>query len=356
MRERIVDVDVVNVDVHDHDPDPSHSVRSRGHPSRRCARRTGPLGFHAEDSNMEADALTALSRRIAALVAERSPHVVRVDGRHRGPASGIVWSQDGLVVTTHHALQRDEEIEVGLPSGESAEAEVVGRDPSTDLVLLRVRATGLAAAPWSDEAPAAGELALALSRPGRSPRAALGLVARVAGEYRGAGGGRIDRYLETSLDLAPGLSGSLVVGAAGAPLGVATAGLVRGAVMIVPAATLRRVVGALAAHGTVRRGFLGVSTFPVRLGAALGAQAGQGGALLVSGVEPESPAARAGLLLGDALLALAGERVSEPGDLLPLLEEERIGQPLAVRLLRAGEVRELTVTVGARGGRARERP
>src|SRR6266540_5055342 len=92
---------------------------------------------------METDALTALSRRTAALVAERSPHVVRVDGRHRGPASGIVWSQDGLVVTTHHALQRDEEIEVGLPSGESAEAEVVGRDPSTDLVLLRVRATGL---------------------------------------------------------------------------------------------------------------------------------------------------------------------------------------------------------------------
>jgi S1-C subfamily serine protease len=116
------------------------------------------------------------------------------------------------------------------------------------------------------------------------------------------------------------------------------------------------VVRALAAHGGVRRGFLGVATFPVRLPAAVGTAAGQAGALLVSAVEPDSPAARAGLLLGDALLALGGVPVTEPGDLLPLLEEERIGEPLAVRFVRAGEVREATVTVGARGERARGRP
>ncbi len=305
---------------------------------------------------MEPDLLSSLSRRTAALVAGCAQHVVRVDGRHRGPASGVLWSEDGLVVTAHHALERDEELEVGLPSGDSAPAELVGRDPTTDLALLRVSATGLARASWSDEAPEAGELALAVSRPGLRPRAALALVARVAGEYRASGGGRIDRYLETSLDLAPGLSGALVVSAAGGGLGIATAGLVRGAVMIVPPATLRRVVGVLAAHGTVRRGYLGVATFPVRVGAELAPRAGQAGALLVSAVEPESPAARAGLLLGDALLALGDARVSEPGDLLPLLEEERIGQPLPVRLLRGGEVRELTVTLGTRGERARGRP
>ncbi len=304
---------------------------------------------------MESDALAALSRRTAALVAERSPHVVRVDGRPRGPASGVVWSPDGLVVTTHHAVERDEELEVGLPSGESAPAELVGRDPTTDLALLRVSATGLPAVEWSDGAPAAGELVLAISRPGRSPRAALGLVARAAGEYRAAGGGRIDRWLETSLDLVPGLSGALAAGASGTALGLVTAGLVRGAAMIVPPATLRRVVGALAARGSVRRGFLGVATFPVRLG-ALAAQAGQPAALLVSGVEPESPAARAGVQLGDALLSLGGERVLEPGDLLPLLEEERIGLPLPVRLVRAGEVRELTITLGVRGERPGRRP
>jgi S1-C subfamily serine protease len=125
--------------------------------------------------------------------------------------------------------------------------------------------------------------------------------------------------------------------------------------MIVPPATLRRVTAALVAHGAVRRGFLGVTTLPVRLGAAA-AQAGQPGALLVSAVEPDSPAHRAGLLLGDVLLALGGEPVRHAGDLLPLLEENRIGQPVPVRLLRAGEVREVSVTVGARGGRAGRRP
>jgi len=305
---------------------------------------------------METDALTALSRRIAALVAERSVHVVRVEGRRRGPAAGVVWSADGLVVTSSHAVERDEEIEVGLPSGDSADAEVVGRDHTTDLALLRVRATSLSPAEWSDGDAAAGEIVLALSRPGRSPRAALGLLARAAGEYRAGGGGRIERWLETSLDLTPGLSGSLAIGASGAALGLATAGLVRGAVMIVPPTTLRRVVRSLAAHGGIRRGFLGVATFPVRLPAALEAEAGESGALLVSAVEPESPAARAGLLLGDAILALGGVRVTEPGDLLPLLEEDRIGEPLVVRLVRAGEARELTVTVGVRGEPARRRP
>ena len=301
---------------------------------------------------MEADPLVALSRRISQLVSERAPHVVRVEGRRRGPGSGVVWSADGLVLTAHHVVERDEELEVGLPSGESAAAELVGRDPTTDLALLRIRAGGLAAAPWSDEVPAAGDLVLALTRPGRSPRVSLGTIARTAGEFRCDGGGRVDRWIEASLDLAPGLSGSLVLGASGAPVGVASAGVVRGAVLVVPPATLRRVVGSLLAHGAVRRGFLGVTTLPVRLPTAAAGRAGQPGGLLVSAVEEGSPADRAGLLLGDALLALGGAPVTHAGDLLPLLEEERIGQPLPIRLLRAGEVRELTVTVGVRGERS----
>jgi S1-C subfamily serine protease len=302
---------------------------------------------------MTADPLATLSRRTAALVAERSPHVVRVEGRRRGPGSGVVWSPDGLVVTANHVVERDEELEVGLADGASIAAELVGRDPSTDLALLKMAASGLAPPPWSDEPPAPGELVIALSRPGRSPRAALGFLARAAGEFRAAGGGKIDRWLETSLDLAPGLSGGLAVGASGAAAGLATAGLVRGAVLIVPPATLRRVTAALLAHGGVRRGFLGVTTFPVRLGTAAAARAGQPGALLVSAVEEGSPADRAGVLLGDALLSLDGAPVRHAGDLLPLLEEERIGQPLPVRLLRAGEVREVPITVGARGAPGR---
>jgi S1-C subfamily serine protease len=301
---------------------------------------------------MEPDLLSALSRRTAALVSDAAAHVVRVDGRRRGPATGVVWSSDGLVVTAHHAVERDEELEIGLPSGETVPAELVGRDPTTDLALLRARASGLAAAPWADETPAAGELVLAVSRPGVRPRASLGLVARTAGEFRAAGGGRIDQWIEVALDIAPGLSGSPAVGAAGAPVGLVSAGLVRGTLLVVPPATLRRVTGALLAHGGVRRGFLGVTTLPVRLPPPAAARAGQESALLVSAVEDGSPADRAGLLLGDALLSVAGAPLAHAGDLLALLEEERIGQTLTARLVRAGELRELPVTVGARGDRA----
>lgn len=298
------------------------------------------------------DALVALSRRTAALVAERAVHVVRVEGRRRGPASGVVWSADGLVVAAHHAVERDEELEVGLPSGETAPAEVVGRDPTTDLALVRARATGLSPAPWAEaDALAAGEIVLSIARPGRSPRASIALLARAAGEYRAAGGGRVDRFLETTLEPHPGLSGALVVGASGEAVGIATSGLVRGSAMIVPVATLRRVVRALAAHGGIRRGYLGLATFPVRLPPPIATAEGRGGALLVSFVEPESPAARAGLLQGDVLLAVGGAPVAEPGDLLPALEEDRIGEPLAARLVRAGEVREVAITVAARGSR-----
>jgi S1-C subfamily serine protease len=300
---------------------------------------------------MANDLLSQLSSRIAALGADGATHVLRVEGRRRAPASGVAWSTDGLVVTAHHALGRDEEVRVGLPSGDEAPAELVGRDPTTDVAVLRVRGAALAPAPLLEEPSlAAGQLVVGISRPGRSPRVALGALARVAGEFRAAGGGRIDRFLETTLDLHRGLSGGLVLGPDGAAVGIATSALVRGAAMAIPAKTLRRVVKALLAHGEIRRGYLGIATYPVPLPTALRDATGEEVALLVSRVEPESPAARAGILLGDAILSVGGEAMQDPGALLALLGEERIGDTVAVRVLRAGEVRDLAVTVGARGG------
>lgn len=301
---------------------------------------------------MQPDLLTQLSTRIAALGAEGAAHVVRVEGRRRSPASGVAWSADGVVVAPHHALPRDEEVEVGLPSGETAPAELVGRDPTTDLAVLRVRGASLVAATFAEPTEVtAGELVVGVARPGRSPRVGLGVLARAAGEFRAGGGGRVDRFLETTLALHAGVSGALVIRADGTALGVASSGLVRGAVMAIPASTLRRVVKALLAHGQIRRGYLGLATYPVPLPPALRAATGEEVALLVSRVEPESPAARAGILLGDALLSVGGEVMQDPGELLALLGEERIGDTVPVRLLRAGEVRDLAVTVGARGER-----
>ena len=303
---------------------------------------------------MQPDLLVQLSTRLAALSADAAQHVVRVDGRRHASSSGVVWSADGVVVTAHHTLERDEDVSVALPSGESAPAEVVGRDPTTDIALLRVTAPALSPATWADAAGvAAGQLVVGISRPGRSARVALGVVSRSAGEFRAHRGGKVDRFVETSLPLHPGVSGSLVVAADGAALGVATAGLVRGAAMVLPPATLRRVVKALLTHGEVRRGYLGLATLPVPLPAAVRAATGEHVGLLVTRVDPDSPAARAGIQLGDALLSFGDETLRDPGALLTLLAEDRIGDTVRMKLLRAGEARDVEVTIGARGAGGR---
>jgi S1-C subfamily serine protease len=176
-------------------------------------------------------------------------------------------------------------------------------------------------------------------------------VARSAGEYRAFRGGRIDRYLETSLDLHPGLSGALALAPGGAALGLVTTGLVRGAAMVVPQMTLRRVVKSLLAHGEIRRGYLGIATHPVVLPPEAQARTGEELALLVARVEPDSPAARAGILLGDAILAVGAERLQDPGELWALLAEDRIGEAVTLQVLRGGEPREVQVTVGTRPAR-----
>jgi S1-C subfamily serine protease len=291
--------------------------------------------------------IAELSESLAQQVEQAAPWVVRVEGRRGPPGSGVVFGADGLVVAASHAVEREEEIEVGLAGGETAAARLLGRDPALDLAVLQLPRGGLAAATWSDQEPRVGQLVLELSRPGRGPRAALGVVARVGPEWRTPAGGRVERYLELDLRLRPGYSGSLLVDAAGRGLGLCAGGLLRGAALALPPAALRRAVTAIAAHGGVRRGFLGVATLPVRLPPG----AGQEAALLLTGVEPGSPAERAGLALGDALLAVEGQALRHAGELLPFLEEERIGTPLQARVWRSGALREVQVVVEERGRR-----
>src|SRR5512138_2895872 len=292
--------------------------------------------------------LGELSSAIATLATDGAGAVVRVEGRRGAPASGVAWSDHGLLVAPHHALEWDEDVEVGLPGGETVAASVVGRDATTDVALLRVGGARLRPPAFGDAAPVAGALVVGVSRPGRTHRAALGVVGRSAGAWRAPAGGKIDRYLETTLPWVPGMSGSLVLDASGAALGMATAGLLRGHAMVIPATTLRRVVEALVAHGHVPRGYLGLATFPVRLRAGGAQGAGEAGALLVTAVVEGSPAAKAGLMLGDALVTFGGEPVADPHALLAQLEPERIGAAVAVRLVRAGALHELTLTVGSR--------
>lgn len=295
------------------------------------------------------DAAAELSSRFATAVERAAPAVVRVEGRRGRPSSGAVFAAEGLVVTAHHALEWDEGIEVTLADGSRVPAAVAGRDPTTDLALLRVRANGLSPLQWSSpEAVKVGHLALAVSRPGRSARATLGIVTATGGPWRTPGGGLVDRYLESDVRLHSGFSGSVLVETSGGALGVNTSAVFRGAAVAIPQATVRRVVDALAAHGRVRRGYLGVGTMPVRLGPeqaqALGLEAG----LMLVSIQAGSPAHRAGLLMGDVLLAFDGHALTRPRDLLERLDEEAVGRTATLRVLRAAEVKDVAVTVGSR--------
>jgi S1-C subfamily serine protease len=293
--------------------------------------------------------LQSLSDELVATVEAASPAIVRVEGRRRMPATGIVWSAEGLIVTAHHVVTRDNKIEVGLPGDTTASADLVGRDPTTDLAVLRVEAETLSPPQWtaSDDLQV-GQLVLALGRPGRTVQATLGVVSAVGKQWRTPAGGQIDRYLQTDVVMYPGFSGGPLVGAGGTFLGLNTSALLRGVSVTVPSNTLKTVVESLLTHGSVRRGYLGVGAQPVRLPDDLAGELDQETALLLVNVEAESPAAAGGLLMGDTIVAFDSEPVRHMDDLLALLSGDRIGRAVPVRIIRGGERREVEVTLGAR--------
>ena len=292
--------------------------------------------------------LAELSESLAQTVESAGPGIVRVEGRRRLPASGIVWSSDGIVVTANHIVKRDNKIVVGLPDGQAIEAELVGRDPSTDLAVLKVEATGLSPAGRVAKGLQVGHMVLALGRPGRTVQATLGIVSALGDSWRTGMGGQIDRYLQTDVVMYPGFSGGPLVDAGGQILGLNTSALLRGVSLTVPTATLERVTGALMTHGRLRRGYLGVSTQPVRLPPAVQEELGQETGLLVVSVEPDSPADLGGLVMGDAIVGLGGETVRHHDDLLAQLSGDSIGQKAPMQIVRGGEVRSVNVTIGER--------
>ena len=293
--------------------------------------------------------LSSLSQDLADIADQGGRSLVRVEARRRLPASGIVWSADGLIVTAHHVVRQDDTINVGLPGGQSVPATLVGRDPTTDLALLRAEATDLEPASWAapDELRV-GHMVLALGRPGRGVQATLGIVSALGDAWRTSAGGQLDRYLQTDLVMYPGFSGGPLVDPAGQVLGLNTSALLRGVSLTVPAPTVGRVVEMLQAHGRVRRGFLGVSTQPVRLPEEVAGQLGQETGLLLVSVNPTDPAGKAGLVLGDTIVGLDNERVRHIDDLSALLSADRVGTEVPVRILRGGQVQELSVVIGER--------
>jgi len=302
-----------------------------------------------------ANAAQDLSSALAQLVEKVGPSVVRVeDGRGR-PSTGVVWANaDGggsLIASASHSQEREDSLEVGLHDGSTVKASLVGLDNSTDVALLKVDQQ-LPVPAWADGSDLkVGNLVLLLGRPGKTARATLGIASAVGkDEWRTSAGGKVDRYVQADVARSPGFSGGPLVDMNGGLLGMYSSALARGAHAIVPTATLKRVLPALQQHGKVQRGFIGVGVYPVRLPDDVAKQVGgQEDGVVVVALQPGGPSEKAGLALGDVLLQLDGKAVSSPGELIGLLDPEKVGKTVTAKVSRQGTVRDVTITVAARG-------
>ena len=314
-----------------------------------------PAGPRTATSN--GATLRALSDDLAAAVERASRSVVAIHARPRIPASGIYW-RDGIVVATSHTIRRESDIRITLPNGSQARAQLVARDGGTDLAVLRLDQTpstdalAMPARAGSD-ALRVGSMVLAVGRPGAGSdgvSASLGVVSAVGDRWRTWSGGEIDRFVRLDLAIYDGFSGGALVDPQGQVLGINSSALARGTPLTIPIATVDRVVDALLTRGRVARAYLGVAMQPVELPPSFGGRESGGRArgVLVVMVEPNSPADRAGLLIGDVIVAAAGSSVGDPHDLAEQLGAERVGHELELTIVRGGERRGLAVTVGER--------
>lgn len=295
------------------------------------------------------DLLGAISGQMADAVARAAAAMVQVRGRVRQPASGVVYAAD-MVLTADHVLERDEDLSIETPDGRSLAAQLVGRDPASDLALLRVGELGLPIIAFATAPARVGQIVLAVGRPiSGGPMASLGIVSALGGPLRSRRGAVLEQFIQTDATPYPGFSGGPLADSQGAVVGLLTTGLAGGAALAVPAGLARQVADTLASNGYVRRGFLGISSQPVELPAGQRAGLSQSGGLLVVRVEPGSPAAAGGMILGDVLVTFDGQAIADTDDLQALLVGERVGKAVPARVIRGGSLADLTITVGQRG-------
>jgi S1-C subfamily serine protease len=287
--------------------------------------------------------LSNFSANLADLVERAGQSAIAIEARHRIGSSGFLW-KPGVIVTAEHAIRRDDDVPVILPDGSRASAQLAGRDPDTDIVVLRIDGVS---APALDTAPPlrSGEIVLAVGRHAPGVLAAMGIVSTAAGPWKTWRGGQLDSLLRLDIGAYPRSSGSVVIDTQGRFAGMLTTGLTRTAPVAIPAATIDRIATELLAHGRVARGYLGVGLQPIPLPAAY--KRNQRSGVMVLSVEPDGPAEKGGILLGDIIVEIGGQPVTDTDDVQTALRGS-IARELPVVVFRSGQRTELRVTVGER--------
>jgi S1-C subfamily serine protease len=304
----------------------------------------------------QGNALAAFSDNLASVVERASRSIVTVAARPRQSATGILWKadQETIVLTADHVVEREDDITIGLPDGREVKAQLIGRDPSSDLAALRLSGVDLG----TENVPAetaeglhVGNLVLAIGRPSSAgPRVSFGAVSSIDGPRRTWHGGEIEGIIYADVTLYPGFSGGPLVDLSGRVVGLNSSHLTRQNSTALPIATLRRVATTLLTHGRVRRGYLGVGTQQVPLPEAMAQKAGltQQSGLLIVAVEAGSPAEKAGLLVGDVLVGIGETPVSDVDALRAQLGGDKLDQTVSLKILRGGEPRQVDVTISER--------
>ncbi|HYM22096.1 MAG TPA: PDZ domain-containing protein [Vicinamibacterales bacterium] len=296
---------------------------------------------------MTTDLLSSFSNQLADAVDAAAPSVVQVQGRRR-PASGLVYA-DNVVLTTVGALGRSEDgLHVRRGDGTVLDAELGAWDPTTNLAVLKVAGLGGKPIQPSATAPRVGHLALAVARSWSNVvTASAGIVAVIGGPLPTGRRRAIDQVIRTTAPMHDGFAGGAFIDTSGALVGVATAAAIRGTGVVIPAPIAWKTAATLVEHGQLKRGYLGIAGQPVELPEHQ-QSSDRRRALLVVGVTAGSPAAAAGVLVGDVLVDFDGQAVESPEDLLDLLLGDRVGRAVPVHLLRGGAARDVSVTVGER--------
>lgn len=293
--------------------------------------------------------LSGFSSNLADLVERAAKSAVGIEARHRLGSSGFVWRPD-VIVTASHAIRRQEEIPVVLPDGSVGSAELVGRDADTDIAALRI--SGVSGVPFTPaSAPRTGELVVSVGRHKPGPLALVGAISTAGGPWRTWRGGHIDSLLRLDIGAYHRSSGSAVIDTQGRLAGMLTTGLTRTAPIAIPAATIERVVNELLVHGRVSRGYLGIGLQTILLPAALATALGreQRTGVIVLSVEPDGPAEKGGIHLGDVIVEVGGQVVEDTSDLQSALRGKS-GQEVSVIVFRSGVRTELKVKAGERRG------
>jgi len=296
------------------------------------------------------NALIALSNELAGLVRKIDPHIVSIRARRHYPSSGVIWSSE-VVVTANHTIEREEEISLSFADGRTAEATLVGREPGSDLAVLKVQTNSTLEPIRQTNDISAGELALVVAHsPDSGVNASLGIVSAKSGPWRTWRGGQLDAYIRLDARFFPHSSGGAVVNAEGQLLGIATSALSRIAGLAIPASTVAAVTTKILERGFVPRGYLGFAIQPVPVPQAFmeKLQIPNDWGLIVLNVESGGPADRAGILPGDILTGIGDTAVGQVEDLQRFSDSNAIGTTVRVTVVRGGELKSLELIVGER--------